>query len=587
MKTADAVMFAIEGGLKLHGAIRKAYVDGTRGRPLVLPLPRSGGIDFTSAHTFFTGDGRAFAEAYPRVSELIAMDRLSNAQETELLELYRAIISVELPGDSENDPTRGLISGEELRALVTVRQWREGRYGPHPTALQQIAGTIVNLAIDYFLSDPGAISDRRPEGRALRAFLSIMDKTDFATVAVTDIVPDLLVAVLDSVALVPELFPGDDKEQLLLQNVIRTLADSARIHLADAPARERLEASAWIQLLARSLIIGGAGPVLDNPHRFFTVGDAEADLIAQVGRSMSDLLLGEDKVTLRPLLSSEGLDTLVKSALTAVADNPDLLKSDSQGLKNVVGAVANHLAKMKAPLSKDVFPELMRLIFEKSAANMDLLWGKRFSKPDKHLLVTAARTLLSELAKPPAPGARWKPRFTRHQVLTLLETVFDEVIDNPQWLILEAGRSGTLLKTVVEAVMASLQKLDGDLVSAETGILVLRVAIEAVARQPLLMEDLGAAGTAEAQKGLTAALDAVFATVFDPQAAPQGRWKLARNSALLALVEAGLQELAEREIGEAHIEALREAVRESLSDAGPFRIDAFVDRLRQKLNPIA
>lgn len=49
MPAADTVLFAIEAGLHLYGAVRKAYVDGMRGRPLVLPLPRSSGASASPA----------------------------------------------------------------------------------------------------------------------------------------------------------------------------------------------------------------------------------------------------------------------------------------------------------------------------------------------------------------------------------------------------------------------------------------------------------------------------------------------------------------------------------------------------------
>lgn len=50
---------------------------------------------------------------------------------------------------------------------MTVRQWSQGELGDRPSALQRVAGTLVNIAVDYFVHTPGAISDKRPSDRVL------------------------------------------------------------------------------------------------------------------------------------------------------------------------------------------------------------------------------------------------------------------------------------------------------------------------------------------------------------------------------------------------------------------------------------
>ncbi len=48
MVPPQVIILAIQAALQLYGASRKAYVDGTRGRPLVLPLPRMEGVGWDS-----------------------------------------------------------------------------------------------------------------------------------------------------------------------------------------------------------------------------------------------------------------------------------------------------------------------------------------------------------------------------------------------------------------------------------------------------------------------------------------------------------------------------------------------------------
>jgi len=587
MLNPETILFAIRAGLQLYGAARKAYIDGTRGRPLVLPLPRAPGVTFTTAIAFFLGDGQDIAEANPRVAELIATDDLSDDEKAELVELMIALRPSEPPETETPGAVPGLIGSEEdLLALVTVRQWANGRYGPEPTALQQVAGTLVNLAVDYFTQTPGAVSESHPEGRALKAFLEALDDKDFATIEVTDIAPELMIAVVESVSAHPDLLAGGQKEQELVKHVTSSLASSAKTFLAEASSAERREASQWLQLVGRSLLETGAETVLANPQRFLGVGEGEAALISRVGTVVSDLVIGEDSLTFRPLLSADGLNKVTSAVLAAIADNPDLLKLEDAGVKSILLAVAADVAKLPNLLSKDVFPELVRLILEKSSANMDLIWGRRFRSPKRHLLVTASQALLKELSRK-TTGATWAPALTGTQLLTTAEAVLDEVVDNPSWLVSRAGQSDSVLGEAIQAVMDTLRSVDGDRISADTGLAILRVALGAVGNHIGFLGELPATANGPARVAISAALDAVFATVFADGNEAEAQWTLARNSALTALVEVALDELADTAIGDAEIAVLRDVVSQTLASGTRFRVERFAEILRQRLEQAA
>ena len=47
--SAEVVLFAIQGALKLYAGARQAYVEATLDRPLILPLPRVEGLDDDNA----------------------------------------------------------------------------------------------------------------------------------------------------------------------------------------------------------------------------------------------------------------------------------------------------------------------------------------------------------------------------------------------------------------------------------------------------------------------------------------------------------------------------------------------------------
>ncbi len=582
----EAVIFAIQAALQLYGAGRKAYVDGTRGGPLVLPLPRSPGIGIDSASTWFTVQeaGIAAAQELPRVQRLLSLPDRTAAQESELIDLYLVVRVESDPEWLDGQGARGQFSSQQLSGLLEIRQWADGEYGQPPTALQQVGGTLVNLAVDYFANTPGAVSEKSPEGRALLAFLRAIDDQDFANSPVTEVAGDLMIAVLDSVVETPELFGGGEKEQLLVENVARTMATSAKNHLEGAPTTERWAARSWLQLATRALVKGGAETVLANPVLFLDVAPgAEANVVTQVGTAVADLLVGEKRLTFRRLLSAEGLGTVVRSGLDAVAKNPGILKTDHEGLQKILIAVAEDVSKLEGPLAPDLFPEVVRLVLENSAEHMDLVWGTGFQSADKHLLVTASRSLLQALAKPAPPGSTWKPRFTRDQIVDVAEAVFGEVVENPDWLVAHASGANDHLGVAVDAMLASMRKLDGRRISADAGVAMLKAGLGAVAVRLPLLEELPA-GTQDAGRvALTAALDAIFSELFGAGVEADAKWRLARNSVVAGVVEVGLAELAEAGADQKHIDVLREATHTLAASTAPIDLDAFAQDLALRL----
>ena len=590
MESADTVMFAIQAGLRLYGATRKAYADSVRGHALTLPLPRAPGVGADSAVRWFRtqATGKKVSEENPRIAWLIELPSRTEAQKAELVDLYKFYRSQSDPLEEEARDTRGELSQAEMRALLEVRQWSDVEAGGAATPLQTVAGTLVNVAIDYFVQTPGAVSVERPEGRALKAFLEGLDQTNFATIPPTEIATGLMVAVLDSVSAHPHILGGGENERKLIANVSKSLSESAAGFLAAATDKQRRDGGVWLQLVGHAVLKGAAETVLAEPWRYFRVRPgAESEVVVEVGTTITNLLLGERALQFQALLSVEGLNVVTKSALAAVAKNPGLLKVENKGLENVIVALADEVARLKAPLSPDLFPEMVRLVLDKSADNLDLIWGKAFTRPERHLLVTAAAATLKSLARKPPAGSTWRPQFTPEQLMHVTEAVLDEVVDNPAWILKEAGEQSTYLEAAVEAILAALRRLPGDRISAQTGVVVLRAGIGAVALRLSLLAELPASAEEPAQAAITAALDAIFAEVFNADADVEASWDLARNKTLQTAAEIGLHKLARFGATAEQIETLRRAVRELCEQETPFDAERFAARLEDLLAPAA
>jgi hypothetical protein len=153
MAYAETVLFAIQAGLQLYGASRKAYADSVRGRALILPLPRAPGVKADSAENWFlTSDsGIGTAEKSPRIQWLLRQRTRSQAQDAELIDLYRFYRSSDEPAHEDSEDISGGLSSEEMFALLAVRQWSDAEASGMASPLQTITGTLVNIAIDYFI----------------------------------------------------------------------------------------------------------------------------------------------------------------------------------------------------------------------------------------------------------------------------------------------------------------------------------------------------------------------------------------------------------------------------------------------------
>src|SRR5690606_35756693 len=120
-----------------------------------------------------------------------------------------------------------------------------------PSTLQRMAGTFIEIGVDYFASMPGALHKDSGWGKALAGFLEAMDKVDFAEGRLSDLPERFLVAGLETLAAQPELLTGDTKMQEVVKVAAHSLSEDvatrlARIDTGDLPAQSRVKD--WAEL---------------------------------------------------------------------------------------------------------------------------------------------------------------------------------------------------------------------------------------------------------------------------------------------------------------------------------------------------
>jgi len=565
MVSPQIVFTAIHAGLRLYRAGYTAYVDSTRSRALKLPLPRAPEqLSVSAALKFFKKDNeqiKAFIadEKNERLRWLLKKleaGDLSGELESEFLQIYTVAFWSTQSVDADTKLEPHSLNADEFISLLTIRQWSQSEQPGKITALQQVAGTLVNIAVDYFAHTPGLISGNRPEGRALMVFLETIDDVDFAATPLTDLAGNLLVGVLDGVHSVPEIVSGGAREQDLVRNITQALAVSANKHLATASTEEKRNAGTWLQLLAHSFVKSGAETILANPVRFLGVRQgAQVNVVQQVGGTLSELIIGEDKLQFQSLISGESLNKITKAMLTAVAENPAVLKIGNDGFKSLIQALAKELSGREDLFGDDVLPEILRLVLDKSAQNLDLIWPAGSESPRNHLLVTATTELLKALSESATTAKAW-PKLSKTQVVSIAENVFDEVVDNPAWL-LEKVNGQSALGTGLKAVLTSLGGQQTDRLNTETLVVALRSGLMAAATHRPLLEKVTGSGADAGKVALEAAINAIIDTVNGDSVPADTKWRLMQNSSLQFLIDIGLASLAENGAAQKHIDALR------------------------------
>lgn len=515
----DTVFFAIKSALRLASAIKTAYLEATIDRPLVLPLPYFSPVDEASARAWFSDDEKGIeaARTSGRVTQLLKKAYLSPEESKELLDVYNVYYH-EASNTREFLDHPGRVSGTDLGHALTIRMWGRDK-ASHPSALQRVGGTLVNVAVDYFAGTPEAVDERRPAGRALKAFLVSLDDTDFAEAPLRGLAGDLLSGVVESVAARPEILGRGPREGVFIAGVARSMAASATEFLSDPNTADDRDAGAWLGLAANAFLRGGADVVLANPALFLG-DDPRTALVTDVGRVVADLVVGEKAPTFRKLLSGPGLETLSRAALAAVASRPEIVEDGR--LKPLLLKLAEDLSG--SPL--DV-AEISRLVLRRTGENLDVLWPA--DDPAEHLLVKTCAQLAAALAEKPAKG-KWSPRLGGPQLLATAEALLDEVVDHPQWLLDKA--SPPVFQRTLGAMLAVLRTVDGRRLTPEGGLALLRAGMSAATARVSLASD-----------GAAAVLRVVVDVLLDPPT-PEALWTLARTSLAVAVGETVFRALA-------------------------------------------
>jgi hypothetical protein len=591
--TAELILLGIKAGIKLTQQGRRIYVEATIERDLKLPLPNFN-LDpsIGTADGYFHGAGKIYLDESTVLKELydVSMKQTRDLTEEEKRRYIDYYIDYKRDADIRAGEIKADTIGEigltreALLSVVTVRQWANHK-SPFPSAGQRVVGTLIEIGIDYFADIPGAVDEKSTTGRALKGFLKSIDQIDFAQEKVDILVRDLFIAAVETIGKNPALLNADKKTETLVEAVASGLIKDAkeRIEMLGGKDLDRRESiQQWTQLVLRSVLSNAGEVIFASPGFYLGIDDAAHQaLVSSVGASVLDVIMDSERVDLSKLISREGLDRIMKAALKTVSENPDLLGIDNKGLKNILSQIALELANVTEVLGPDIIPEVMRLVLEKTAGNVEYLWPENFRHdPAKHLLITASGELLTQLAKKPEAGA-WQPRLSKTQVMELLDAVLNEVVQNPDWLIKPAGEESSVLATAVTTALSALRNIPAARLSSRTAQNVVQATIKAVALRRDLLDEIPILGGHK--KAIVAALELLIDMIMSDAADSNVRWTLGRAEVFTEIMSAVLSRISETGVPEDILLKLKQALDEAVQlivTGKQFSAESFIATLR-------
>lgn len=499
--TAEAIIFAINAAIRLGRNTQQAYAKSLKSRAIVLPLPTivASGNKTTLAKQFFSdpdeaSGGAQFLEEieelndlHRRLIDLTTPKPLTDLELKRYTEYYEQLAGT-LAAGVEGELPPEFINVDELAALLRIRQWERGRE-PGASPLQTVAGTLVEIGIDYFNQVPGALNHQSSLGRVMTHFLAAIDDIPFADPDgmrrfAPRIVPQLFIAAAESVATLSEELRADPKIQEFVRAASRGIATDLFARLSTATAQREEATLMWGRILLRSAVANAAGYVFQGPQRLFDLNDGATQLIQRTGGVLLETILDDpDSLNLANGFTSESLDRLFATTFTVVAQHPRLIDG-RDGFREIVVGLSGAMAQ--TPFSRpDFLPELVRLVLLHLATNLPELWRDR-GPGVENLALEAARQTLFALSEPTPDG--WRPDLNKDELLTILATLLETTAANPQWVTTEIDGL-PLLRRVIRIVLRRLAAAPRELrLSTPVLLTTLRAVLTAVSQDPGLLQ---------------------------------------------------------------------------------------------------
>ncbi len=541
--TAEAIIFAINSAIRLGRNAQRAYSKSLTSKSIVLPLPSFSGTPnaFTAQKFFDNADLTEGGEQY-----LSKMERLMDIhnrfktgegnqfptdEELEIYIKYYIHLHSLLEQEAKTDFSQGMddnrITADDVVALLSIRQYTHDS-SKHTSPLQMVAGTIVEIGIDYFNRVPGALNEQSASGRTLKHFLKAFDKIPFSDTEKfrehsRKIVPELFIAAAETLSEFSSELTHDPKIQAFVQSAGQGIAQDLFNRLDNiSDSDHQDEAIKWGRFLLRTTIANAGTYVFQTSDNFFNAKEGTTELIQATSAVLLEAILNDpDKINIKAGMNADTLDSLLQATFSVFAEHPQMIHKEN-GFKQVVAGVSSALAgySFRRP---DLFPELLRLVIENTGKNLQLFWQKENEdiQAPEDIILRAVQLILQELSQPIA-GEEWQPHLSKTQLLFITEELLDEVVSNPAWIEEEVNEK-PLLSAVIRASIQGLSNIPRhERFSVDTFHWLIQLNLRTIASNQNVLNKIKWSDDDTEEIVLHQALDLVFTYVFDPKATTAG-----------------------------------------------------------------
>jgi hypothetical protein len=511
------ILFAVYAAIKLGQKVRVIYEDKVRDQDLILPPVGVVSPTFPDwdldVRPFFENEGQAFVAPPPKKVKKQEeetkpqppkglyfdwwQDRGLPANQIKLTEAYQRITgnvsdlsaADDVKGEYRREPDKFY---QGANALFVVQQWREGT-DPKRPVWQRLAGTVVELAVDYVKVDPGLFGGKGKGDRITRAFLLSLDEVKFAESRHDDLLLEILQASLNTFAGQVDLVVGDDTLALLLKRVSATLAD--RVEEAGNDAHKLLTLDTFRREVLQDILKVSAATTAEHAQRLLGSSDSdEEQLLNAVLQAVLQTFQEQSQV-----LSTQTLRAIYGAGLEAAAQNAALLLPELDGrpshefLSQLFTGTVKLLAEAgqagpQALLTPDLARDVIALALDTLSQNARQLVDPQ--NPQEQLLVQALERIIiafsEEFHEDPDLPRVLAETFSQRQVAAIIREVFAAVAKNPEGLL--PGRDDdprrSALAQILGSVAAVVSRDSRRLLTPEGYIELLQVALEAFALNP-------------------------------------------------------------------------------------------------------
>jgi len=534
--SAETIIFVINSAIKLSHNFRQLYAEKVREKDIVLPLPDfDTSIKLRRIVRYFNELAPEELEKWDGLKILHdkAVEAPADLSEEEYKE-YQRLFLLARSKREENAPHAEL-SHQELLALFRLKGVGEGTVS---SVLQLVAGSIVDIGVDYFVQVPGALNRQSTHGHILYNFLLAFDEIDFAEnenikKEFSDkLVPRLFATAAETVSELGNTITDDERFQLLIRATAKGIANDIYQRVEEQDAVQREETIKWGQMVLRSMIKNSGEYVLAAPEVFLDTNEGVSAIIESSGLILLETILDDnsDEVSFKKAVSPETLERLTRASLQVVSEHPHIISSEL-GVEAIIRGVAEAVKEEHQLLEKGLLPELVRIVLEQSAGNLDMLWREKNGQAD-HLLISALGQILKILSKPAEEG-KWKPQFTKLQLITLIEELLDEIVQNPDW-VMDEVRGKPILSEVVEMTFEELRKLPKEArLQIDVIRTLIRLNLEVTLLNPRILKEIPYGTESDKEIVLRKALELLFSFTY-PEEGEQG---VNRTLLLIELLE--------------------------------------------------